>query len=212
MTDQRDGSSSCAEKICAEKSARYRRLDQSSGSTAEQTRVVARCRRGIVCDAIPTKRNSLVISIAQKAAKCRNGSWRHYENPETSNLNTAFVTKTGGRAFSVHYISNPKRSGASFEEGSRQRCVSDITPPVEGARALDSRTAQENSISITSPARASSVGGTSNASGGREALRPITMDTTRFGVALTCCARRARSRCGPCTRTNLPLSPRSRHR
>ena len=30
-------------------------------------------RRGIVCDAIPTMRNSLVIPIAQKAMKCRNG-------------------------------------------------------------------------------------------------------------------------------------------
>src|SRR6266852_459446 len=26
---------------------------------------------------IPTKRNSVVISIAQKAAKCRNGFWKH---------------------------------------------------------------------------------------------------------------------------------------
>jgi len=58
-----------------------------------------------------------------------------------------------------------KRPGASFEEGSPQRCVSDITPPVQGARAPDSRTAQESSISITSPA--------SNASGARGALRPI---------------------------------------
>jgi hypothetical protein len=32
LTDQRDGLSSCAEKICAEKSARYHRLEQSSGS------------------------------------------------------------------------------------------------------------------------------------------------------------------------------------
>ena len=30
-------------------------------------------RRGIVCDAISTMRNSLVIPIAQKAMKCRNG-------------------------------------------------------------------------------------------------------------------------------------------
>jgi hypothetical protein len=37
---------------------------------------------------IPTKRNSVVISIARKAEKCRNGCWKHWENPETSKLNT----------------------------------------------------------------------------------------------------------------------------
>ncbi len=96
------------------------------------------------------------------------------------NPNTALRYQTAGRAFPVHYISNPKRPGVSFEEASRQRCVSDITLPVQGARAPHSRTAQENSISITSSARASSVGGTSNASGGHGALRRRRMFLLEF--------------------------------
>jgi hypothetical protein len=49
------------------------------------------------------------------------------QNSATSKLNTALRYQTVGRALPVHCISNPKRPGASFEEGSRQRCVSDVT-------------------------------------------------------------------------------------
>jgi hypothetical protein len=88
--------------------------------------VPVRTSRKSYCGSIAL-RSCLLSECALKVFSCRN----------PSKLNAALRYQTAGRAFPVHCISDPKRSGASFEESSRRRCVSDITPPVQRARAPD---------------------------------------------------------------------------
>jgi hypothetical protein len=78
--------------------------------------VPVRTSRKSYCGSIAL-RSCLLSECALKVFSCRN----------PSKLNTALRYQTAGRALPVHCISNPKRPGASFEEGSRQRCVSDVT-------------------------------------------------------------------------------------
>ena len=76
--------------------------------------------------AISTKRKSVVISIAQKAAKCRNGLSKRCENPETSKLNTRVRFPSPAQPQRGKHFhrgrSTARPAGASFPSHVNPRC------------------------------------------------------------------------------------------